>query len=173
MNARYRSRTEEVMDQQPGSGQVGHTPPFETSRRVRLMTAPAVPSRRSWRLDADRVGDHVLGVRMRSSNGSSSGVLPSAKVRSPHGTIQARSSDLRQRSAYRSTSRGNPRRRRGSRARRWRPPRRWWPSRRRAVPRTTPAAPRSADPRPGRAKSPPEQLTACANRRSRLTMRYR
>jgi hypothetical protein len=43
--------------------------------------------------------------------------------------------------------------RRGCRARRWRPPYRWWPGRRRAALRTAPAAPRSAGPGPGRAKS--------------------
>jgi hypothetical protein len=48
-------------------------------------------------------------------------------------------------------------RRRGCTARPWRPPRGPWPGRRRAVPRTAPAAPPSAVPGQGRAKSPPTQ----------------
>ena len=48
-------------------------------------------------------------------------------------------------------------RRRGGRARCWRPAHRRWPGRRRAAARTAAAAPRSAGPGPGRAKSPPEQ----------------
>jgi hypothetical protein len=48
-------------------------------------------------------------------------------------------------------------RRRGGTARPCRPARRRWPGRRRATPRTAPAAPRSAGPGPGRAKSPPTQ----------------
>src|SRR4029450_2435428 len=41
--------------------------------------------------------------------------------------------------------------------RRCRPPRGWGPGRRRAAPRIAPAAPRSASPGPGRARSPPAQ----------------
>jgi hypothetical protein len=48
-------------------------------------------------------------------------------------------------------------RRREGRARRWWPPHRWWPGRRRAALRTAAAAPRSAGPGPGRARSPPTQ----------------
>ena len=48
-------------------------------------------------------------------------------------------------------------RRRVRRARRRRPPPGWRPSRRRAAPRTAPAAPRSAGPGPGRARSPPTE----------------
>jgi hypothetical protein len=48
-------------------------------------------------------------------------------------------------------------RRRGGRARRWWPPSGSWPGRRRAAPRTAPAAPRSAGPNLGRARSPPDQ----------------
>jgi hypothetical protein len=48
-------------------------------------------------------------------------------------------------------------RRRGCRARRWWPPHRWWPGSHRAAVRIAPAAPRSAGPSPGRARSPPEQ----------------
>src|SRR5215211_9370379 len=49
------------------------------------------------------------------------------------------------------------RRRRGGRARRWRPPRGWWPGRGRAAARIAPAAPRSAGPALGRARSSPNQ----------------
>jgi hypothetical protein len=47
-------------------------------------------------------------------------------------------------------------RRRGGRARRWRPPPGPWPGRHPAAPRTAAAAPRSAGPSLGRARSPPD-----------------
>jgi hypothetical protein len=47
-------------------------------------------------------------------------------------------------------------RRRGGTVGPWRPARGWWPGRRRAAPRTGRAVPRSAGPRSGRARSPPD-----------------
>jgi len=54
--------------------------------------------------------------------------------------------------------------RRGCRARRCRPAHGCWPGRRRAAPRTAPAAPRSAGPSPGRARSPRDQVSNTISR---------
>jgi hypothetical protein len=62
-------------------------------------------------------------------------------------------------------------RRRGCTARPWRPARGRWRGRRRAAPRNAPAAPRSAGPSLGRARSPPNQAIEQKFERGSVTLR--